>query len=725
MKKIISLILTTCILGALVVSLSGCGLFKKKIDSGTEAAKLLLANERLNSSYLDNSLELGTSVSSPEVRSTLRSLSEKEYAEIFWDGSESQASASDLARAIVPVEDGREYTWTDFGKAYSSSMVEFTQFIDSVEFQAERVAEELEAMKNKVGVVDKWVTTMFSTEKRMLRVFESSEMLLVKDREDLNVYYRYTSDNAKNVYEMYSFVNYQDGTTGLIKTLLIPGERCEYSFEDGRGFGDYFIAENTRGYWTATRFSYNKEYSSASFHPYAIKDGLGFGTYASVYENFRDETISYFIFDPNTNRDLFRIYEYEDFYSFGVALPAIKSGLVSLSGHPEYYDDEENVYSGNDIYEMVTENGVYSASHGENGQFAFSRAEIDYDYYYQVYRGYVFFDIYHTSASVYDAYEAFGNYLSEIGISLHCDLDTIAKSLELASTLSSNFIDTLEWNGYTLNTVENVEAAIQVYKSDLEKAYEDYELVKDYETVNSRQKLSNDAKFADLEILSVGENTFDGNVIYISDISSLISDTALFENGTEYVLKVGLSLIDENGNPTSVNTVPLAGGTTDGTAFTGSPITLLQGGTFALPKNLDSGEYCVVIYAATKNEGIRVSEMEKVAFLEIKEGEIESSAMHIEATKRDGNLILKYSIKNIRYIEMEATKQSYSYKEIRRVIMTEALAHGAPYSGAVLEYEDGTQIEDGASLGTGVYRMMAYLMTSDGLAQSYIYLTVK
>ena len=725
MKKIISLILTTCILGALVVSLSGCGLFKKKIDSGTEAAKLLLANERLDSSYLEKSLELGTSVETPSPRSLLRTLDEKEYADVFWGSGNEQSSPSSLARAIIPIENPEEYTWTEFGQNYSSSMIEFSQFIDSVEFKAEQVATELEEMKNKVGVVDKWVKSLFSSEERMLRVFESSEVLIIRDDEDVHVYYRYTSENAKNVYEMYSFMNYQDGTSGLIKTLLIPGERCEYSFESETGFGDYFIAENTRGYWTATRYSYNEEYSSATFYPYAIKDGLGFGTYAEINENHLNDTISYFIFDPVNNRDLFRIHEFENLYSFGVSYAAIKSGLISITGMPSYYDDEENVYSGNQIDKIVTVNGTYNAERDVKGEMAFTFGEIDYDYYYQVYRGQLLFEIMDGPDTVYEAYEMLVSYLNEIGITLHCDTDTIANSLELASLLSTNFIDTLEWNGYTLNTIENVEAAIDVYKSDLEKAYEDYELVKDYETVNSRQKLSNDAKFADLEILSVGENTFDGNVIYISDISSLISDTSLFENGTEYVLKVGLSLIDENGNPTSVNTVPLAGGTTDGTAFTGSPITLLQGGTFALPKNLDSGEYCVVIYAATRSEGIRVSEMEKVAFLEINEGEIESSAMQIEAIERDGSLIVKYSIKNIRYIEMEATKQSYSYKEIRRVIMTEALAHGAPYSGAVLEYEDGTQIEDGASLEKGVYRMMAYLMTSDGLAQSYIYLTVK
>ena len=56
--------------------------------------------------------------------------------------------------------------------------------------------------------------------------------------------------------------------------------------------------------------------------------------------------------------------------------------------------------------------------------------------------------------------------------------------------------------------------------------------------------------------------------------------------------------------------------------------------------------------------------------------------------------------------------------------MTEALAYGAPYSGAVLEYENGSPVDENATLGLGTYRMMCYLMTDDGLAQSYVYITL-
>ena len=39
MKKLIAFILTLALLGTLLVSFSGCGLFSPKVENGTEAAK--------------------------------------------------------------------------------------------------------------------------------------------------------------------------------------------------------------------------------------------------------------------------------------------------------------------------------------------------------------------------------------------------------------------------------------------------------------------------------------------------------------------------------------------------------------------------------------------------------------------------------------------------------------------------------------------------------------
>ena len=61
MKKVISIVLTVCILCGTMLYMTSCNPFKAKIDSGTEAAKLLLANERLDEELLNSNIDIGMS----------------------------------------------------------------------------------------------------------------------------------------------------------------------------------------------------------------------------------------------------------------------------------------------------------------------------------------------------------------------------------------------------------------------------------------------------------------------------------------------------------------------------------------------------------------------------------------------------------------------------------------------------------------------------------------
>ncbi len=725
MKKIISLLLVACMLGATAALFSGCGLFKKKIDSGTEAAQLLLANERLDESITSQKLDLGIGTQ------TARTISNNTRVT-------RSVSHAPLSRGITPMSvaarnAANPYTWSGFAENYSSSMVEFTQFIKNIEHQASIVSGEIAKMKKEVGVVDKWVAWL-GGEKQMLRVFENADVLLSVDiYGNFHVYYRYTDESAKNVYEMYSFMKYNDGTTGEIKTLFIPNERYEYSYTNSGGFEDLFVAENSRGYWLATRFYYNNSdgFESTSFFNYAIKDGLGFGSHNSLTRG-GDGSVgvtgkTYEIFDPKNNRDFFRISENDDFYSFALHSSAIESGLVSITGNVGHVDEDEGIYFSNDIINIITDAGEFSTvKQYDEGKFLLSpNSDIRYDYAEEVYTASLNFEIHRPEFSVSEACYELESYLSSIGIKTYCDMDTVSSSIELASALSDEFNSVFEWNGYTLSSIDNVLLARDVLYADYDSARADYEAVKDYEEVRSRQTLSENAHFAPFEIVLGGENSFNGTEISISSLSAICSDTALFEAGKSYVLKIGISLLDENGNPSSVNTVALNGGSGIAVSYDGNAITLTQNGTFTVPKNLDRGEYAVVAYIATSDDGIRVSEMKKIGFASAYEGEIESSAMYMESYKSADSLVIKYEIKNIRQIELEATKESYSYEEIVRVVTLDILAHGAPYSRAVLESEGGEAINSDASLGKGTYRMMCYLPTSDGLAQSYVYLTVK
>ncbi|MBQ3000398.1 MAG: hypothetical protein IJD63_01475 [Oscillospiraceae bacterium] len=434
----------------------------------------------------------------------------------------------------------------------------------------------------------------------------------------------------------------------------------------------------------------------------------------------------YSIFDPANQRELFRVYENENSYQFDLYTSGIQSGFVSVSAEERWYNDVVNQYETSTLDTLTTTNGSYAVEDQLiDNVFAFTGGHTQYLAGDDFFSGAVEFTIEAPKVSLPASAEKLETYLSNMGLKLYCDMDNIAASLEHAELLSNNFGDSFYWNGYKMNSIENVEKARAVLQKQFDDARALYEEVKNFETSNTRQVLSDNAHFAQLNALSAGNNSFSGTTVKLSGVAASTSDVALFEMGKEYVLKVGLSLLDGNGNPISVNTVPLSGTTPTGVRFGGDYIGLSATGEYEISLNLHQGQYAVVVYIATKDEGIRVSEIQRVAFVTIEKGEIASSAMYIEASEGNKNLLLTYQIKNTRYVTVEATKEAYTPKEIERLVSIEVLSYGAPFHGAVLEYENGTAVDADATLGKGTYRMMCYLATDDGLAQSYVYLTVE
>jgi hypothetical protein len=407
---------------------------------------------------------------------------------------------------------------------------------------------------------------------------------------------------------------------------------------------------------------------------------------------------------------------------------AIASGFVSMSAEENVTDlNGDKKYQTGSVNELKTALGTYrAAATEEKNKFYFSGGDVQYNYSENIYYGSVKFTVnFEEGKSISNYIGGFEDFASSIGLKLRCNMNNVAKAIYHAELLGKEFGSVFEWNNIYISNYAAVKSAEDILFENFDSAFGSYNEVKDFERTTDKQRLSKDADFADISILVDGENTYANGVVNISGIKLQTSDIALFEQDLRYILKVGLALCDKDGNPVSANTVSLNGGTENGVIFSGTGIELTQSGSYAIPKNLSQGKYALVAYISTE-DGIRVSKMESVAFLSISGGTVESAAMDIEATRENENqLYVTYTIKNIIRLEEIATKESYSYKEVRRLIMLEILAKGTPDESAVLEYEDGTAVEEGASLGNGTYRMTAYFPSADGLAHSYVYLTIK
>lgn len=710
MKKIVSLVLVACMLLGMTSVLASC----KKVRAGEEAAKLLLANERLDESILDRDIDLGFKrilASVPSDRETL-SYASRYFAEV------DSIAGSSASRTFGP---------SDFD-AYSLSAYDFNSFMVNIEGWAGFVAEDIANMKNRVGVVDKWVSVS-SGEEHMLRVYENRDALIVKDSSgDIAVYYRYTDAQANNVYEMYNFNNYDDGTTGSIRTLFIPGQRYEYMYRNSNGFDDYFIADNSRGYWVATRFAVldrDDGPREMRFTPYVIRDGLAYSAYVSAIEDVNNGAIeygSYTVFDVENNRELVSMSLNEDVSTLSLHFSGIKSGFVSVSSLNG--NEYEGVYDTHMISSFTTTNGTINASEEKSESFTLTNyGRISYETMYDTYFGEVKFMRIAENTNAELECNAFKSYLDSIGITLHCNMSDVVRAIEHAELFAANFGDSFSWNGYQMNTIDNSVRAVEALDRQFADARADFDAVKDYPKTTSRQKLARNAHFGAIKEISMGSNSYNNGVISVSGIAASISDTALFESGKSYVLKVGLALCDANGNPASVNTVALAG-PQSAVQFSGGSITLTASGGYTVPKNLSRGDYAVVVYAADANEGIRVSEMVKVGSFSTYDGKLDSEAMDIKVKTENGNLRVTYTIKNSITATVTATKDSYTYAQIKRMLDVEILKKGAPYSHAVIEYANGEEVPEGQSLGKGTYRMLCYLPTADGLAESYAYVVL-
>ena len=168
------------VLSVTLFSGAGC----KRVDGGTEAVKLLLANERLNENLLTQELDFFENDIAANA-----ALSQTQTE----NNAVSSLSAKPLGtNAVSPVDYGRSQTstyseWTEF-PAYSGTYNQFKSFIENIELDATRTAEAIGKMKKKVGVTDKWVKGVSAEYLYMLQVQESAETLYVKDKDGGNSY---------------------------------------------------------------------------------------------------------------------------------------------------------------------------------------------------------------------------------------------------------------------------------------------------------------------------------------------------------------------------------------------------------------------------------------------------------------------------------------------------------------------------------------------------------
>lgn len=719
MKKTISLLLAIVMVLPILLSLGSCG----QATVGTEAAKILLARERLDENSIRNISFLPGFVT--DALASLPEAEQDEAVEFLSDTSTKPAPPS-----------GKYHEWTEF-TGNAGSFDAFDKFRESLNEMVVEIADSIAHLRQNVNITGKWVTTGFiETRRVMLLVTETAEYLF--EREDAygsrTVSIRYTNENADSVYERYYFYDYGgDQGFGEIKAKCIPGKYYEDSYDhysasdrENPDFSSYNIAENSRGYWVYMQFN-GEAYGQVPINLYVMKNGVASHVMMMLNKNGTIDPSSYAAYDLETRRPLVE----KSTFTVRLYYSAIKDGLKAIRAYGETYNSiEEREHLGNVGYEphgidliAITDKGEWLYPGDTRGMIKYDGAVVHYDPMGNNYSGWLELGYVNGpfNIPIMNATDLAIEYAECYGISIDVNRSYLEEALGIAEDLASGFKGMYEWCGVVLNDYDDVIEAIDVLRKefdDMEAEFVEAESLPDASGFSLPQWQS----FPAVEGFKNGSVSYKDGVITVDGMSLLISNTNLLEAGNSYMIKLGAALLDENGRIIPANVLPLSGGD-DSTIFGGEGLALTQSGSYTLPTGLAAGKYQVVAYAAT-SDGIRVSQMVPIGYYNGLDTSFESADMDIQVKAENEHLYLVYTVSRSLVATLDTLKDSYTVEEIERAIKNVALRHGYTKAGAALTTADGEAVARDATLTQGTYRMSAYIASGTGVAEIYIYLTI-
>ena len=210
--------------------------------SGTEAARLLLAEERLNAKLLRNEgniFEDGVAVMNNLAKTAMENLNiprvgRKSPSVTPLASTQSLSTELKGTGGGKVVIDGDTYTWSDFVEN-NNSYDYFENLTGNIVHNAEMGADLIDNVKKYVRIVDKWVAFDEST-KYYLHVEENMEYLIERYTgggfDQLKICKRSKNAEGKDMYELYhSSADTQTDTQYEERMTYIPGERYELSME--------------------------------------------------------------------------------------------------------------------------------------------------------------------------------------------------------------------------------------------------------------------------------------------------------------------------------------------------------------------------------------------------------------------------------------------------------------------------------------------------------------
>lgn len=756
MKKILCLVLLA---GMLMTTLVGCGSGSGILGgsgsgileglggenelslSGIDAAKLLLAEERLNEKLLKNEgdiFEKGVEVmngladkaianlgvtllkgeSNPPAVSFV-STTATGYATVAPLGlSQSGSSGVTLLGSLGEEKQnigkmelvGDTVVWSDFGEV-SNSYEYFLNLTNNIVSEAERCAQLIDFVKKNIRIVDQWVV-IGDYERYYLSVGENEELLCNVwengSERMLIICRRYRNEEGKDVYEMYRSYS----TEYEVRMTYIPGERYELS----ENRMQYFVATNTKGYWENYVLGAPGDHYNTSY--LIMKDDICY-----TFGALRDEHVAIDILSADRQTDLFHYSPSEDATSFTLKLNGF-TNIEKITAHTSQVQWGENndfaiLQWGRDFRlhvkggHIIENNQAYCDGKVRVSDVLIMAYSYGYGTEMQV----------RVEGEPEEALQTFKQFLTETGLGCSRDIDTVIAGTKKSLADARAVYNYYQWNGYAVNTEEGIRQGIVVEGKKYDVMLALYEGVKNAEVVDAGrltpEELELHMSFAPIVGNASTGATMAGDKLTVESLTLTINDVLLFVEEEPYHVVVALE--DSAGaivhlEQTATGEVKYAGEKQFEVTVSNVQITLPQ---------LTPGSYRVVAYIATSG-GIRSSQFAAVKFESVEGTPVSLGTVDLDGSVgKDGVLTLTYAERVD--VDVDVTSAAaLTYAAFKQLVCEAAFVYGTPDEACIEQLVGDGYVALGgneSSIAEGRYRV-AYATENGEYARSgYVYVT--
>lgn len=670
--------------------------------TGTDAAKILLAQNRLNPQKLSDSVNIfdGEQVFT-NLANKIRM--NKKYQE-------------NKANTDVTITDD-SVEWKNSDKNYSNSMSYFENISGNVESSAERGAELIRTVKSTIRVVNCWVNMGYYNV--LLLVDENSETIIQKCSDYVDVCRRYTNEQNQDVYELY-----YNGEVAQNRMKYIENTLVEYFHDDHTtDFEHHFMADNTKGYWDVYGDLYNSEYTAT-----VIKNELVYD-YIGIYGE--DSPAILDIVSNDRLNDVISL-DGHNFELSAHAFDGIDKFVVDIESKDDIVDYVAGgmtgkVYNHGGLYypvgsenvKLVLDNGKVFKIGDKEGKVTYNRAFLSADHAIELY--YQTISLRVEGETLEEKFINLKEFLTSNGIICKYDLDEILDNVILAYEEIASEAKYRLWNGVVVNSLENANKALEIEKSkfepykDLLTSIENLEVI----DIDDQDAINSKIDFADVKSYSQENVKFENNKVSIKNLKLTIDKSYLLDKKETYSLKFGLidaeNIFNEVILDVKLDEIPYNGLDNFELTYNGE-FDLVNGGI---------GKYVLAVYLAT-SEGIRISELEYVKVDEYTEYQTKDVDHVVTVSK---------TIENYLYMEVEKNPDIYisdklyyipTYDELMVYMGSQANQFGLVPETSKIEILSETEeyVELATDIVSGDYRLYYQYYTKEGYKDAYVYVTL-